>query len=139
MLFLRIDGATVRVKKWHFLFFVGFGLTILPQLNIKAVHNLKTKSLGVILTPWAMFVPVSAFLQCLVSEVACAHLWHTFATIKKTFSKNQSARIIFVPDATFVPNLFLGLLSPEILLGKKQSTQTPMQKLWDKKEQNKQE
>jgi len=34
----------------------------LPQLNIKALHSLKTKSFGIILTPWAMFEPVSAFV-----------------------------------------------------------------------------
>jgi len=52
-----------------FLLFASFGLKILLQLNIKAVHNLKTKSLGIILTPWAMFVPISTFLLFLVSEV----------------------------------------------------------------------
>jgi len=41
-------------------------------LHIKGVHNLKTKSSSIILTPWAMFVPISAFLLFLVSEVACA-------------------------------------------------------------------
>jgi len=35
------------------------------------VHNLKTKSSGIILTSWAMFTPTSAFLLFLVSEVAC--------------------------------------------------------------------
>jgi len=39
--------------------FAGFGLKIFPQINIKAVHNLKTKSLGIIFTPRAMFVPIS--------------------------------------------------------------------------------
>jgi len=56
-------------RNLHFLLFVGFGLKILSQLNIKAVHNLKTKSLGIVLTLWAM-LPVSAFLLFLVSEVA---------------------------------------------------------------------
>jgi len=45
-----------------FLLFAGFGLKILPQLNIKAVHNLKIKSMGIILTPSAIFVPVSTIL-----------------------------------------------------------------------------
>jgi len=44
---------------------------ILPQLNIKAVHNLKTKSSGIMLTPWVIFVPISAFLLFVVSEVVC--------------------------------------------------------------------
>jgi len=44
-------------------------------------------------------------------------LFANFATIKKDFSKNLSAHIILVLDATFVPN-FLGLLSPEISFGK---------------------
>jgi len=48
-----------------------FKLEMLPQLNIKAVHNLKAKSLGTILTLWAMFVPISAFLLFLVSDVVC--------------------------------------------------------------------
>jgi len=34
----------------------------LPQSNVKAVYNLKTKSLGVIIMTRAMFVPISAFL-----------------------------------------------------------------------------
>jgi len=56
---------------------------ILPHLNIKAVHNLKTKSLGIILTPWAMFVPIFAFLLFLVSKVVyreeCALFCHFWA------------------------------------------------------------
>jgi len=45
-----------------------------------------------------------------------------FATINNFFSKNLSARIILVLDATIVPNLtFLGLLSPEISFGEKNS------------------
>jgi len=51
-----------------FLLFTGFWLKILPHLNITAIHNLKTRSLGIILTPWAMFVPISAFLLFLVSD-----------------------------------------------------------------------
>jgi len=40
----------------------------------------------------------------------------------KLFSGNLSARIIPKLDATFVPNLtFLGLLSPEISFGEKNS------------------
>jgi len=48
-----------------------WGLKFLPQLNIKAVHNLKTKSLGIILIPWAVFVPIAAFLLFLAYDVAC--------------------------------------------------------------------
>jgi len=58
-------------KKLAFLVFAAFGLKILRHLNIKAVHNTKTKRLGIILTPWAMGVPISAFLLFLVSEVVC--------------------------------------------------------------------
>jgi len=39
----------------------------LSQLRSKAVHNSKTKGMGIILTPKTMFVPVSAFLLFLVS------------------------------------------------------------------------
>jgi len=42
----------------------------LPLLNVKVVHNSKTKSAVIILTPWTMFLPISAFLSFLVSEVA---------------------------------------------------------------------
>jgi len=45
-----------------------------------------------------------------------------FATIRKLFSRNLSARIVHVLDATFMPNLtFLGLLSFEISFGEKNS------------------
>jgi len=52
--------------------------------------SLKTKGLGIILTPWATFVPISTFLLFLNSEVACgeefARFWQflkaNFATIK---------------------------------------------------------
>jgi len=40
-------------------------------LCIKAVHNSKTKSSGIILIPWAMFVPIFVFLMVLVSEAVC--------------------------------------------------------------------
>jgi len=41
---MRIRGTTMQVeKKLTFLLFAGFGLKILPGLNIKAVHNLKPK------------------------------------------------------------------------------------------------
>jgi len=50
----------VEKKLMFFLLFALFWLEILSQLNIKALHNLKTKSSGIIRTPWAMFVPVSA-------------------------------------------------------------------------------
>jgi len=44
----------------------------------------------------------------------------------KNFSRNLSVHIIYAIDTTFVPNLtFLGLLSPEILLGEKKVTQSP--------------
>jgi len=58
------------------------------------VHNLKTKSSGIILTLWAMFVPISAFLLFLISRVACveedAYFWRfdlflPFLPNKKTF------------------------------------------------------
>jgi len=35
---------------WTILLFASFGLENLPQLNTKAVHNLKTKSSDIILT-----------------------------------------------------------------------------------------
>jgi len=72
MLFVRIHGATMSVEKKSIFYCSGFELKILQELNIKAVHNLKAKSLGIILTPWAMFVPISAFLF-LVSKVECVH------------------------------------------------------------------
>jgi len=50
------------ITSWHFLLFAGFGLKILPQLNIKAVQNLKTKSSSIILTPRDYVLPVSTFL-----------------------------------------------------------------------------
>jgi len=49
-------------------FLAFFGL-FLAFLCTKAVHNLKTKRSGTILTLWARFVLISAFLF-LVSEVA---------------------------------------------------------------------
>jgi len=58
------------VEKKLALFIVcQFLANFFPQLNIKTVHNLRTKSSGIILTPWAMFVPISAFLLFLVSEI----------------------------------------------------------------------
>jgi len=51
-----------------------------------------------------------------------------FAAIKKTFSENLRACIIFVQDATFVPNLtFLGVLSPEISFEEKTISHPPRQ------------
>jgi len=54
-----------------------------------------------------------------------AYFWQffaNFATIKK-LSKNISARIIFVVDAIFLPNVaFLGPFSPEISFGEKTVT-----------------
>jgi len=68
-MFVRLRGDTVRVqKKLAVLLFAGFGLKKLPQLNIRTVHNLKMKSLGITLTPWAMFMPICTFLLFLVSE-----------------------------------------------------------------------
>jgi len=58
-------------KKLAFLLFASFGLIFFPQLNVKAADNLKTPNSGIIVTPWAMFVPISAFLLFLVSQVAC--------------------------------------------------------------------
>jgi len=43
----RASGKEIDV----FLLFIGFRLIFWPQLNIKALHNLKTKSLGINLTP----------------------------------------------------------------------------------------
>jgi len=58
-----------------------------------------------------------------------ASLWPILAFLN--FSKNLSVYIILVPDTTFVPNLtFLGILSPEISFGEKNShplTQTDRQ------------
>jgi len=75
------------------------------------VHNLKTKTSGIILTPWAMFVPNSAFVLFLVSDVprredvlifVIFRLFLPILTQLKTFSKNLSAPIILVLDSTFV-------------------------------------
>jgi len=53
------------------------------------------------------------------------YFWRFFAASKK-LSKNLSARIILVLDATFVPNLTLsGLLRPEISFGEKTVTHLP--------------
>jgi len=52
----------VEKKLAFFLLFASFWLKILPQLNIKAVHKLKTKSLGIILTQWVMFLPISTIV-----------------------------------------------------------------------------
>jgi len=84
MLFVRICGATMEVeKKMAFLLFVSFWLKILQQLNIKVVHNLITKSSGIILTPCDMFMPFYTFLLFLVSEVSqgekFAHFWRFLA------------------------------------------------------------
>jgi len=99
-------------------------------IKFKAVHNVKTKSSGIILTPWAMFAPISAFLPTLFSEVVCgeecAHfstIFANFTIIIKLFSKTQSVRIILTLDTTSVPNLtILGLLSPEVSFGEKTVT-----------------
>jgi len=118
-------------ENWCFLMFASNGQT-LPQLNIKAVHNLKTKSLGIILTPRAVFVPISHFYYFWFLRDKKIVLILAFLPILpqlKTFSKNLSVYIFPIPDATFVPNLtFLGLLSPEIKFKEKTvTTQTPTQ------------
>jgi len=85
--------------KLAFLLFAGFGLKVLPQLNINAVHNSKTITSGIILTPNTMFMLISTFLLFLVSEVACREECAHFGVfglylpilsqIKKTFSKKS--------------------------------------------------
>jgi len=85
--------------------------------------------MGIILTVWAMVLPISTFLLFMIAAVARGHeffsrfsarfrtFFANFAAIKKTCSKNLSAR-------TYVPQLtFLGLLNPEICLGVKPDTQ----------------
>jgi len=76
--------------------FFAFLAENFATIKIKAVHNLKAKSLGLSLTPWAMFLTISAFLLFLVSEVSCAHFWCFWpilafvcnsVTIKKLFPK----------------------------------------------------
>jgi len=97
------------------------------------MHNLKTNSLGNILTPLAMLVPIAAFLLGLLfgfSGNACTHFgvlrlfsqfFCQFFLQLKSFSKTLSAHIILVLDATFVPNLmFLGLLNSETSFAEKQ-------------------
>jgi len=49
--------------------FLAFWSILGRFLCTKAVHNLKTKSSCIILTPWATFMSISAFLLFLVSEV----------------------------------------------------------------------
>jgi len=68
------------------------------ETNIKAVHNLKTKSLGIILTPWAMFALISAFLLFLVSEVDVfifdifgVFFWQILPQLKTSFQKSKCA------------------------------------------------
>jgi len=58
------------------------------------MHNLKTKTLSITLTAWAMFVPISAFLLFLVSEVVCGeecvYIWpilQILPQLKKLFPK----------------------------------------------------
>jgi len=84
----------------------------------------KTKSSGIILGPWATFVPCLHFyyLCCSAWRQMCSfwRFWSVFLRfllilpqLKSFYPKNLSACIILVLDATFVPNLtFLGLLSP---------------------------
>jgi len=68
-------------EKMAFLLFAGFGLNFLPQLNVKAANNFKPKSSGIILTRWAVFVPVFAFLLFLVSQVVCGEVCALFAVL----------------------------------------------------------
>jgi len=126
-------------RNWRFLLFAGLGLIFWPQLNIKAVCNLKI----VQASAHTMGYLFGNFRICrllfLVSEVSCgeecALFWRfplfcrflkILPQLKRLFFKNLSARII-VQDAIFLPNLtFLGLVNPEISFGEKQSpTVTP--------------
>jgi len=61
-----------------FIFLYIFAQQILAKLK----NIFKNKILGIIFTPWAMFVPISTFLIFSVSEVACreqiACFWQFF-------------------------------------------------------------
>jgi len=52
----------VSGKEIGFLLFAGFWQKFLPQLNIKAVHNFKKKSLGIILIAGVMLVEICTVL-----------------------------------------------------------------------------
>jgi len=105
-------------RNWHFLLFAGFWLKILPQLYIKAVHNLE-KSSGIIHTMGyvSTFILVSGESRGEEFARFFCLFWWNFATIIKSKCAHH-----LVLDAIFVPNLmFLHLLSPEISLGTKRS------------------
>jgi len=70
----------------HFHFTSPDGSNFWRFLCIKAVHNVKTKSSSIILTPRAMIVPISAFLLFLVSEIACGEELARFCNILAHFS-----------------------------------------------------
>jgi len=103
-----------------FLLSAGFWLKILPQLNIKAVQNLKTESLGIILTLWAMFVSISAILLFVVSEVAWRRMRSCLLQLKNFFQKSKCAHHPCTRHHLCAKLTFLGLLSPEITSGEKQ-------------------
>jgi len=68
----RVSGKEIDV-----LVFATFWLNILSQLNIKSENNLKTKNSGIVLTAWAMFVPIFTFLFLLLGGEKC-HLFAAF-------------------------------------------------------------
>jgi len=70
MLFLHIRCATVRVEKWR-LASVYFFISCTTNFGKITQIFRKAKSLGIILTPLAVFVSISTFLLFLVFEVAC--------------------------------------------------------------------
>jgi len=95
--FTSSDGST---------FLAFFGL-FSAFCVLKQCIYLKTKSSGIVLTPWTMFVPISTFLLLLISQVVprimCSFLaffdlfWWFFtdiANIKKLFPKIYSVHII---------------------------------------------
>jgi len=99
----------------------------------KTVHSLsKTKSVGIILTPWAMFVTnfrisIACGFCCSVEKKLFFGIFRPVFSILphlKCYSRNLNGCIMFPLYATFVPNLTsLGLLSPETSFAeKKQST-----------------
>jgi len=60
----------------------------LAFLCIKAVHNLKTKSLRISLRPWTVFAPIAAFQLFLVSEVEGGEECPHFRPILDFFGHN---------------------------------------------------
>jgi len=85
MQFLCIHGATIQVEKKKtgnlgnrlYFTFANFG-------KIKKILR-KTKSLGIIYTSWATFVPNSAFSLFLVSEVAWRIICSFWPQLKNFF------------------------------------------------------